>query len=338
MPAATPELDALADKLMLPKVEYSRSAIRSRHDLLEAWVMTAIGGMNNVTLKTYLDGFHMATGTQIEKVEDVKTIVESVLRYRFSELRTPEFRQIFIDDYYKWAQTHLQRPEDIPPLQIPEYKESSMIRKERTVAPSDTQPSPSVLRFSGPSGATPQSLSAPESVVTDTRMPTGPEKRPRESDDLTTETKSQTLEATEAEATSTTILPTTPALSATTGTVGGNTTQPAVMPTNDEWLGPVRRRNNRQGAWTGATRPTYPKVFRPFGTNTRERVVGNRSFTGMHHLGYATEIVESRPSPPLIPPTAALGQSGAPSVLRDIPALRRGSHHWLFGGGGSSYP
>ena len=111
--------------------------------------------------------------------------------------------------------------------------------------------------------------------------------------------------------------------------------QPKTEEDPDFWWGPVRRHTCYEGAWTGAARPKYPKVFRPYGSNTRERVVGKRTFTGMTNLGYATEIVESRPSPPFLPPSATLGQSGAPSVLRNVSALGRGNHHWLFQGGPS---
>ena len=93
---------------------------------------------------------------------------------------------------------------------------------------------------------------------------------------------------------------------------------------------PWKRRPN-EGAYTGAPRPAYPKVFRPFGSNTRQRVVGDRSrMTHMHHLGYAKGIVESKPVPPLLSPQATLGQSGAASITSRIPALRSGPSHLLF--------
>ena len=91
------------------------------------------------------------------------------------------------------------------------------------------------------------------------------------------------------------------------------------------------KRHPNQGAYTGAPRAPYPKVFRPYGSNTRQRVVGDRShITHMHHLGYAKGIVESKPVPPLLPSHAPLGQSGAPSVLHGVAALRPGPAHLLF--------
>lgn len=85
------------------------------------------------------------------------------------------------------------------------------------------------------------------------------------------------------------------------------------------------------GAYTGAPRVPYPKVFRPFGSNTRQRVVGDRShITHMTHLGYAKGIVESKPVPPLLPPHAPLGTRGTSAVNSGVPALRPGSHHLLF--------
>lgn len=93
------------------------------------------------------------------------------------------------------------------------------------------------------------------------------------------------------------------------------------------------KRNPHHGAYTNAPRPKYPKVFRPYGHNTRETVVGFRKHTRMNHLGYDAEIVESRAVAPLISPSATLGQSGAPSITSRIPALRPGSHHCLFAAG-----
>ena len=89
------------------------------------------------------------------------------------------------------------------------------------------------------------------------------------------------------------------------------------------------RRDGRRGAYTGLTRPKYPRVFRPYGINQRERLIGRRP-TGMHTTGYAKEIVESRPVPPFLPTHAALGQSGTSAVTSHIPALQPGSGHWLF--------
>ena len=96
------------------------------------------------------------------------------------------------------------------------------------------------------------------------------------------------------------------------------------------WNGPVRRNRVDQGVFTSARRPRYPNVFRPYGHNTRDRVVGRRAYTFMTNEGYAAEVVESRPVPSLIPSTATLGQGGAPSVLHHVPSLQRGSGHWLL--------
>lgn len=94
------------------------------------------------------------------------------------------------------------------------------------------------------------------------------------------------------------------------------------------------KRHPNQGAFTGNPRPAYPKVFRPFGHNTRQRVVGDRSsVTRMHHLGYAKGIVESVPVPPLLSSSASLGQSGAQAINRHVSALHRGSGHLLFTSG-----
>lgn len=95
---------------------------------------------------------------------------------------------------------------------------------------------------------------------------------------------------------------------------------------------PLRRRRPNEGAWTGAKRPRYPAIHRPFTNNTRAHIIGNRSaITRMHTLGYDQDIVRSHPVPPFIPPHAALGQRGSPEVLSGIHALHPGSHHWLFG-------
>lgn len=95
---------------------------------------------------------------------------------------------------------------------------------------------------------------------------------------------------------------------------------------------PWRRQLNR-GPWTGARRPKEPVTFRPYTHNTRRHIVGDRSaITGMRRHGYAPEIVGSHPVPPLVPtPGGPCAQSGAPSVLASVPALRPGPQHWLFG-------
>ena len=92
------------------------------------------------------------------------------------------------------------------------------------------------------------------------------------------------------------------------------------------------RREMLRGPWTGARRPKEPVTYRPYGHNTRRTILGDRSaITGMRQHGYAKEIVESRPVPPLFPSSGPCGQSGAPSVLSSIPALRPGPQHMLFG-------
>lgn len=87
-----------------------------------------------------------------------------------------------------------------------------------------------------------------------------------------------------------------------------------------------------RGVWTGARRAPYPKIFRPYTSNTRKHIVGNRRFTGMHHYGYDADIVQSKPVPPLIPEGSRLANEGAPEILRHIPSLRAGSGHYLFEG------
>lgn len=97
-----------------------------------------------------------------------------------------------------------------------------------------------------------------------------------------------------------------------------------------DWTKPWKQQPNR-GAYTGAPRAPYPRVHRPFGANTRQRVVGDRShITHMRHGGYGTGIVESKSVPPLLAPHATLGQSGAASLTSAVPAFRPGSAHLLF--------
>lgn len=95
---------------------------------------------------------------------------------------------------------------------------------------------------------------------------------------------------------------------------------------------PKMRRRPNEGAWTGAKRPRYPTVHRPFTNSTHRLIVGNRShITRMHSLGYDKDIVRSHPVPPFIPPSAALGQRGSAEIVSRIPSLQPGAHHWLFG-------
>lgn len=93
-----------------------------------------------------------------------------------------------------------------------------------------------------------------------------------------------------------------------------------------ELPGPGKER----GVWTGARRAPYPKIHRPYGTNTKQHVVGNRKFTGMTHYGYDADIVQSKPVEPLVPVGSHLAQEGAPEILRHVPSLRPGSGHYLF--------
>jgi hypothetical protein len=85
-----------------------------------------------------------------------------------------------------------------------------------------------------------------------------------------------------------------------------------------------------KGAMTGARRFSPPPIFRPYTSNTRKFLIGHRKYTGMNHYGYAADIVESKKVPPFIPETARLAQEGCPEILRHVPALRPGPHHFLF--------
>lgn len=85
-----------------------------------------------------------------------------------------------------------------------------------------------------------------------------------------------------------------------------------------------------RGVWTGARRAPYPPIHRPYTSNTRQHVVGKRAYTGMSHLGYDADVVQSKPVAPLIPEGSALGQQGAPEILRHVPSLRAGPGHYLF--------
>lgn len=85
------------------------------------------------------------------------------------------------------------------------------------------------------------------------------------------------------------------------------------------------------GNWTGAIRPHYPRIRRPFGVNPRELFLGKR-YTGMYATGYDASIVESKATPSFIPPQRKMVQDGAPTITDYIPALRSGgSEHVLFG-------
>lgn len=96
---------------------------------------------------------------------------------------------------------------------------------------------------------------------------------------------------------------------------------------------PERLRKSRVGNWTGAPRPRYPTVNRPYTSNPWSRFIGNRThITRMHSLGYDQDIVRSHPSPPFVAPHAALGQRGAPQTVDAVcPTLAPGVRHYLFG-------
>jgi hypothetical protein len=85
------------------------------------------------------------------------------------------------------------------------------------------------------------------------------------------------------------------------------------------------------GEWTGAIRPNYPRIRRPYGTNTREMFLGKR-YTGMYTTGFDASVVESKTTPSFIPAQRKMVQDGAPAITDYIPALRSGgSEHVLFG-------
>lgn len=82
------------------------------------------------------------------------------------------------------------------------------------------------------------------------------------------------------------------------------------------------------GDFTGAPRPTYPQFFRKYGRNTRD-TVGYRD-TGVWDNRYDADIVQSRPSPALVPTSAVSAFRGSAPVLQGVTALEPGSDHWLF--------
>lgn len=91
-----------------------------------------------------------------------------------------------------------------------------------------------------------------------------------------------------------------------------------------------KNKNGPVGDFTGASKPRPPRVFRKFGNNTRQ-LVGYKH-TGMWDNQYEAGIIESQPGSTFVPPGAVLAQSGAPSILEGITALKSGPHHWLFNG------
>lgn len=94
--------------------------------------------------------------------------------------------------------------------------------------------------------------------------------------------------------------------------------------------GQFQNKNGPVGDFTGASKPRPPRVFRKFGNNTRQ-LVGYKH-TGMWDNQYEAGIIESRPGSAFIPSGAVLAQSGAPSILQGVSALKTGPNHWLFGG------
>lgn len=94
--------------------------------------------------------------------------------------------------------------------------------------------------------------------------------------------------------------------------------------------GASQTNNRNKGDFTGAQKPNHPKVFRKFSNNTRQ-LVGYKH-TGVWDNQYEAEIVQSRSVPAFIPAGAVLAQSGAPSILHGISALKAGPNHWLFHG------
>lgn len=83
------------------------------------------------------------------------------------------------------------------------------------------------------------------------------------------------------------------------------------------------------GNWTGAIRPHYPNIRRPYGTNPREHFLGRR-YTGMYQDGYDASVVESKACSPFIPPGRKVVQDGVPTITDYIPALRSGGSEHVF--------
>mgnify|MGYP007090096158 CR=1 FL=1 len=88
--------------------------------------------------------------------------------------------------------------------------------------------------------------------------------------------------------------------------------------------------SSHRGRYTGLVRPKWPTVVRPYTKNTRRHVVGNRPTGILDNHYYAKDVIGSHTQSAFISPHATLGQRGAKSVVDSIPALKPGSHHWLF--------
>lgn len=88
------------------------------------------------------------------------------------------------------------------------------------------------------------------------------------------------------------------------------------------------RKGAPRGDFTGAVQPRHPKVNRKFGQNTRE-LIGYR-YTGLWDNTYDEGVVAPQSHPSFVPTCAALAHAGAPSIVGNIPALRKGPHHYLF--------
>jgi hypothetical protein len=124
-------------------------------------------------------------------------------------------------------------------------------------------------------------------------------------------------------------------LSGTVQTATDNPKDPANPFTTESYTAPFNSRLFRHkslGLITGALRPSYPKMFRPYGTNTRETVAKLKN-TGILDNKYDKDIVSKGAcASGFLGPHATLAQSGSPAVLAGIPSLKPGPHHWLFDG------
>lgn len=94
-----------------------------------------------------------------------------------------------------------------------------------------------------------------------------------------------------------------------------------------------RRGKLKHGLWSGAPIVPGPRVFRRFGSNTRERVY-RLPDTGILDNVYDPKIFESGQGNAsccsALFGSSTLGQAGCPSILQKCPALHHGSGHMLF--------